>query len=215
MYQEGGGGGGAVPAHGVCSSLIRFGSLPWLWPCARPVLVSHSVLVLRSSAGSWVALGPTTFMRLTQAPVLVMYNHHRYWHVVFIVGYNDDMDNGNCAYTETFRTRIAALVGEMEQRANEGAAPAAKQWYKHVAAFTKTYQAKLERAYATGGGCTSNRGVFYIRDSIYPDPSGPVYHYDPARPQHDARYSKKIVFKEFDWLRYFANHITVVYPKGR
>ncbi len=149
-----------------------------------------------------------------KAPVLVIYNHNGYWHAVYIIGYNDDMSNGNCSYTEKFRSRIAERAKALADAAAQATDPATKEGYTLRAKRALEAKDKIEHAYATRGGCTSGKGVFYIRDSIYPDENGPTYHYDLARPSEDAPYAKRIVFKEYDWLRYFANHVTVVFPTG-
>ena len=154
-------------------------------------------------------------LRTQKAPVLVVYNQNSYWHAVSIVGYNDEMDNGNCDYTQHFRQRISDRAAELDKEAAAATDPTVKSAYEIRAKRAHEAKDKIELAYATKGGCSSSKGVFYIRDSIYPyDASGPVYTYDPTRPEGKGPYAKKIVFKEYDWLRYFANHISVVYPTG-
>lgn len=152
-------------------------------------------------------------LRIEKSPVLVIYNHNSWWHAVYVIGYNDEMDNGNCAYTENFRTRIEERAKELDQAAQNAIDPIVKNAYEIRAKRAHEAKGKIETAYATQGGCTSNKGVFYIRDSIYPDINGEIYHYDLSNPDADSVYTKKIVFKEYDWLRYFANHISVIYPK--
>lgn len=149
-----------------------------------------------------------------KSPVLVVYNHNGYWHAVFLVGYNDDMDNNKCAYTERFRTRIKDRADELQRSADEATDQAVKDAYTIRAQRAREAQTKIETAYAAGGGCTSRKGGFYIRDSIYPDDGGAIYDYDLTRTGDEAPYAKRVVFKEYDWLRYFANHISVVYPAG-
>lgn len=148
-----------------------------------------------------------------KAPILVIYNHNSYWHAVYVIGYNDEMDNGDCAYTENFRIRIDERAKELDQTAQNATDPIVKNAYEIRAKRAHEAKGKIETAYATQGGCTSNKGVFYIRDSIYPDTNGEIYHYDLSNPEADSVYTKKIIFKEYDWLRYFANHISVIYPK--
>lgn len=154
-------------------------------------------------------------LRTEKAPILVIYNHNSYWHAVYIIGYNDDIENENCAYTEHFRTRIKDRAEELDKAAKKAIDPVVKQAYEIRAKRAHEAQEKIETAYAENGGCTSNKGVFYIRDSIYPDENGEMYHYDLTHPENDTHYTKKIVFKEYEWLRYFANNISVVYPKQK
>ncbi|MCM2324101.1 MAG: hypothetical protein NDJ90_12645, partial [Oligoflexia bacterium] len=151
-----------------------------------------------------------------KAPVQVIYNHNAYWHSVFVIGFNDELDNGACAYTERFRTRIAARVAELERARDEAQTPGERDYYTIRAQRADEARAKIEDAYARGGGCTSSRGVFYIRDSIYPDANGPIYDYDRENlgPEPDeAPYTRRIVTKEYDWLRYFANNVSVIFAK--
>jgi len=143
----------------------------------------------------------------------VIYNQNSYWHAVYVIGFNDEMDNGNCAYTQSFRKRIQKRVEELTDLAAKATDPKVKEAYEVRAKRAGEAKDKIEQAYATRGGCTSSKGVFYIRDSIYPDEGGPIYDYDLSRKGDEAPYAKKIVFKEYDWLRYFANHISVVYPR--
>ena len=151
-----------------------------------------------------------------KAPIQIVYNQNAYWHSVYVIGFNDQMDNGRCAYTERFRERIAERAAELEKSLAEAKTAGEKAYFEPRAKRAREAQGKIEKAYIQGGGCTSSKGVFYIRDSIYPDENGPVYDYDPANlgPKPDeAPYAKKIVVKEYDWLRYFANHVTVIYAK--
>jgi hypothetical protein len=145
-----------------------------------------------------------------RAPVLVIYNHHSYWHAVYVIGFNDAMDNGNCAYTERFRERVVERISELEEAARNAKTDDERKTYEQRAERSREAQTKIETAYQNGGGCTSTKGVFYVRDSIYPDENGPVYDYDSSLTGEEGPYTKKIVFKEYDWLRYFANHVVVV-----
>lgn len=184
-------------------------------------LFERDVIFADPEANQWnVGVAPDNIvekvketLRTKKAPVLVIYNHDSYWHAVYVIGYNDTARNGNCDYTEQFRIDIAARAEELAKKAAEAIDPTVKSAYEIRAKRAREAKDKIERAYATRGGCRSKQGVFYIRDSIYPDEGGPVYHYDLTNPAADAPYAKKIVFKEYDWLRYFANHISVVYPK--
>ena len=152
-------------------------------------------------------------LRTREAPILVIYNHNSYWHAVYVIGYNDEMDNGKCAYTEQFRVHIAERAAELDKQVQDATDPVVKEAYRIRAQRAHEAKDKIENAYVAKGGCHSAKGVFYIRDSIYPDEDGPIYDYDLARTGDEAPYAKKIVFKEYDWLLYFANNITLIYPK--
>jgi hypothetical protein len=145
-----------------------------------------------------------------KAPVLVIYNHNSYWHAVYIIGYDDYADHKKCAYTENFRLNIAKRAAELQKSADEAVDPVVKEAYTIRAKRAIEAKAKIENTYTQNGGCTSLHGGFLIRDSIYPDQKGPIYDYDLANQGEESPYSKKIVIKEYDWLRYFANHISVI-----
>lgn len=144
------------------------------------------------------------------APVLVIYNHNRYWHAVYVIGYDDGADHGGCLYTENFRKRIAKSAAELQKAADEATDPGVKKSYEAKARRARAARDKLEAAYAKNGGCTRPSGGFLVRDSIYPDTGGPVYDYDLSGAGEEAPYAKRIVVKEYDWLNYFANHVMVV-----
>lgn len=118
-----------------------------------------------------------------RAPVQVIYNHFGYWHSTIIVGFDDDGDNQNCQFVHAF-LRYMKRPGD----------PKKKLAYE-----------RAQAAYERGGGCHP-RGIFYVRDSIYADKKGPVYHYDIDDPSHDAPYAKSVVMLEYDWVRYMGNH---------
>ena len=151
-------------------------------------------------------------IRENQAPVLVVYNQNAYWHAVYLAGYNDHADNGNCSYVESFRTRIQERAQRLQDSLDQAETPAERRYYEPRAARAWEAAEKIEVAYREGGGCTSSKGVFYIRDSIYTDENGPIYNYATADAADDAPYAKKIVLKSYDWLRYFANHIVQIQP---
>ncbi len=150
-------------------------------------------------------------LRTRKAPVLVIYNHNNYWHAVYIIGYNDEMSNNNCAYTERFRANTANKVKQLKAQVDAATDADAKSKYESQLQSALATQSKLENAYAANGGCSSNKGVFYIRDSIYPEANKPIYDYDLSSTGDEGPYSKRLVFKEYDWLRYFANHVAVIY----
>jgi hypothetical protein len=126
-------------------------------------------------------------LRIYRAPVQVVYNHQGYWHSVAIMGYNDDLSIGECPF-------IKESLNSFDQD------PTTKK---------QAYKAALRKSLLRTHGC-GERGVFYVRDSIYHDPDGALYHYDFSNPAGDKPYSKTIILREYDWLIHLANHITVI-----
>jgi hypothetical protein len=151
-------------------------------------------------------------LRRNKAPVQVIYNHNGYWHSVYVVGFNDNADNGDCAWTRDFRKTISERAVEFQQNADNATTPGERDYWQVRATRAAATSTKIEQLWTKYGGCSASKGAFYVRDSIYPDEGGPMYDYDPSRTGEESPYSRKIVLKEYDWLRYFANHVVQPYP---
>jgi len=151
-------------------------------------------------------------LRSNKAPVQVIYNHNGYWHSVYVIGFNDEIDNGDCAWTRDYRRVIGERAGEFQRNADVAGTPEEHDYWQVRADRAVRSSERIEDLWAQRGGCSSSRGVFYVRDSIYPDVDGPVYDYDPESTGDESPYSRKIVLKEYDWLSYFANHVVQVFP---
>lgn len=141
-------------------------------------------------------------MEKYQAPVQVIYNHHGIWHSVVIVGFDENMSSYNCPFIkETIRRYREEIKISNEEKDEDRASMFAE------------YLDELNKSLKKNGGC-SPKGMFYVRDSFYSDPSEPLYVYDPSNPSTSRPYSKRVILREFDWLRNLANHINVIYPVG-
>lgn len=136
-----------------------------------------------------------------KAPVQVVYNHEGYWHSVFVVGYDDKTTLPNCPFIQESFLEFQKEADESGRRADS------KRQKKYL-----RYKSELETAFNNGGGCNS-QGVFYVRDSQYSDPSEPIYRYDLEDRSGDRPYSKRIIYREYEWLRHMANHVTVITAK--
>ncbi len=144
-----------------------------------------------------------TALNENQAPVQVLYNHFGYWHAAVIVGYDDEADNLNCQFVHKFLEHMKnPSSDEPSPQPEPPTLPPEEPLLMRKS--TEVYE-KTMRAYERGGGCHP-KGVFYVRDSIYADKTGPVYRYDPKNPKANAPYTKKLVMIEYDWVRYMANH---------
>ena len=69
----------------------------------------------------------------------------------------------------------------------------------------RKYYNKVVTAMQNQNGCRE-KGVFLIRDSIYQGPNDLMYDYNPNFTEDNAPYSKRIVIKSYDWLKYLGNH---------
>lgn len=118
-------------------------------------------------------------IRTKHAPVIVVYNHYNYWHSVIIVGYDDNMEVGNCPF----------VMDSVDYFAGSG---------DNSAAATK-----IRSQIAAAGGCSPS-GAFYVRDSIYDGGTDlPTYNYGEG---YSDRYSKRVILHEYDWVKYLCNH---------
>ena len=124
-------------------------------------------------------------LRTRRAPVVVIYNHYLYWHADIIVGYDDTVSTGGCPMVES----------SMDHFDSEGAG-----------GYTQKIEAHMEDI----GPCTTE-GVFYVRDSIYDGGSEEVtYEYSPG---FSEKYSKRIVERSYNWVKYLGNHAYSIHRK--
>ncbi len=144
-----------------------------------------------------------------RAPVHVIYNHMGYWHAVFIIGFDSNRDSEGCRFVERFRSFTKSEPKKLREQAARETDAKERQRLLGRATKLEDTSRKIETAYRDGGGCHP-KGMFYVRDSIYSDPSEPLYDYDPSRQGDEAHYSKRIILREFDWLRYMANHVVQI-----
>lgn len=136
-----------------------------------------------------------------KAPIQVIYNHEGYWHSVYVIGYDDEMSSQGCPFVNE---SLAFYQKEADTANSRGDLKRSKKFLRYKAHLLKSFQSE--------GGCHP-KGMFYVRDSQYPDPSEEHYIYDPQNPAANKPYSKRIVLREFDWIRTMANHVSVIYPK--
>jgi hypothetical protein len=149
-----------------------------------------------------------TALRTNKAPVHVIYNHFGYWHATVILGYDDEGDNQNCKFVNRFMLYMEKQAADLRAQAAAEADSAKKEALLKRALKSETAASGTRNAFERGGGC--HKGYFYVRDSIYGDPQGPIYHYDPANPSADSPYVKPVVMLEYDWVRTMANHATQI-----
>lgn len=124
-------------------------------------------------------------LRTRRAPVVVIYNHYLYWHADIIVGYDDTVSTGGCPMVES----------SMDHFDSEGAS-----------AYTRKIEAHMDDI----GPCTTE-GVFYVRDSIYEGGTDEeTYEYGDG---FNEKYSKRIVERSYNWVKYLGNHAYSIHRK--
>ncbi len=125
-------------------------------------------------------------LRTKNAPVMVVYNHYLYWHADIIVGYDDSVEYG-----------CPMVNSSIQYFKNNGAS---------------SYANAIEAHMDDHGGCR-DKGIFYVRDSIYDGTDEePMYQYSEQYGFED-RYSERIIERSYDWVKYLANHAYTVHRK--
>ena len=136
-------------------------------------------------------------LRTRNVPVLVIYNHYAYWHAVLIVGYDDEKETGSCPFVTSWKEYMDQMATKYENSDDPKLNEKANTYRK--------YYNKVVTAMQNQNGCRE-KGVFLIRDSIYQGPNDLMYDYNPNFTEDNAPYSKRIVIKSYDWLKYLGNH---------
>ena len=155
-----------------------------------------------------------SLLQTYKAPIQVVYNHLGYWHSVFIVGYDDELPTYNCYFIretkEYFASERNRTQAEMSRTNDDQLLGELKKKYTELVNNEK----KLEKVHKRNGGCRA-KGMFYVRDSQYPDASEEIYKYDPKNPGSYSHYAKRIILREYNWLSDLSNHVVLISVKNR
>lgn len=143
-----------------------------------------------------------------QAPVHVIYNHYGYWHAVNIVGFDDEQTTDGCPFVSGAVKFFGEKVAELEAAIVVEADPRVRAKLRKRLAKYMEYRDRLQAAYPAGK--CQKKGVFYVRDSLYGDAEQPIYDYDVMQQGDEEPYAKPVIFREYDWLTYLANHVTLI-----
>ena len=163
-----------------------------------------------------------------KAPVQVIYNHMGYWHTVNVLGFDDNRSTEGCQFVEENRQFFKGMKSPPDtyipgplRSVNSDDPPKYTEpptdttIDPHLKEKNKTLSANLEKAYKAGGGCNPN-GVFYVRDSQYPDPEAADYIYNPEQYPNDKKpYNRRIILREYAWLKYLGNHAVQILATPR
>lgn len=143
-------------------------------------------------------------MKRNNGPAILLYNHYGYWHAILLVGYDDQKAIDGCSFVNSFVSQMGETIKELVASSDPSKLKQAEKY--------KTYLAQIEKAKSEQGGCSS-KGVFYIRDSIYNGVSEPKYDYDLNKVGEETLYSKRIIEKSYDFVKYLGNHAYVIFKK--
>lgn len=144
-----------------------------------------------------------------KAPVQIIYNHFGYWHANYVIGFDDELDNQDCRFVRDFLAYAEKRPGELLDEAVKEKDPDERESLFGRARLAEEVSTRTKEAFHRGGGCHP-KGMFYVRDSIYPDVEAPLYDYDPKNVGEELHYTKRVVLLEYDWIRYMANHATQI-----
>jgi len=180
----------------------------------------RDVLYLDKEENQWnVTTAPNNAVELVKkalkkrnAPVLVIYNHTGFWHANLVVGYNDNASTKGCPFTSQYQSKMNKRADEIDQEAAEATDPKVKRKLIRKAKKFRVRGQSVQDSYAKSGGC-NNKGVFYVRDSIYPNPSMPLYDYDLSKDGEEKHLNAKVIVREYEWLRHTSNHAIQIYAK--
>ncbi len=145
-----------------------------------------------------------------KGPVVVIYNHTGFWHAVMVGGYNDTITNHGCPFVSEFPHKMNARALEIREEAAAQTDESERARLERKARLFEKRGKQVEDSFNAAGGC-SNQGAFYVRDSIYSDPTQPLYDYDPNRTGEERHLGPRVILREYEWLRHMANHVMQIY----
>lgn len=149
-------------------------------------------------------------LKKNKAPVEVIYNHHGFWHAVFIAGYNDHASSEGCHFTTSFHTtmhkKADSFVKEASQTTDQNEVNKLLKKAKKYRERGDLVKESLEKR----GGCRG-KGVFYVRDSIYPNTNQKIYDYDLQNQGEETHLNAPVILREYEWLEHLSNHIVQIY----
>ncbi len=145
-----------------------------------------------------------------KAPIVVIYNHTGFWHAVNVVGYNDNADSAGCPFMSSYKHKMDNRAEEIREEARQTNDPKEKRRLERKADTFNSRGKQVNDKYIRDGGCRG-KGVFYVRDSIYPVETQPLYDYDPTRQGEEVHLNAPIILREYEWVEQVANHAYQIY----
>ena len=150
-------------------------------------------------------------LKKRNAPVLVIYNHIGYWHANLVVGYNDNADSKGCPFVSNYDRLMNKRADEIAEEANEAQTEKEKKRLLRKAKKFRKRGNQVQVSFDSNGGC-KNKGTFYVRDSIYPNESMPLYDYDLSKVGEEKHLNSKVILREYEWAENLLNHAFQIYP---
>ncbi|MBT7608444.1 MAG: hypothetical protein HN576_01730 [Bacteriovoracaceae bacterium] len=145
-----------------------------------------------------------------KAPIEVIYNHHGFWHANIIVGYNEHANSHGCPFVSNYQTRMDARAAEITKEAEElSYGPEKKKLLSKARNFNKKGK-KVQDEFIAHGGCRE-KGVFYVRDSIYPSKNQPLYDFDSTQTGEEAFLNEPVILRSYEWLERLSSNVVQIY----
>lgn len=141
-----------------------------------------------------------------KAPVNVIYNHHGFWHAVIIVGFNDNAPTLNCPFASGYPDFMNKMAKEQEDEADKTNDEKVAKKLRSSARIKRSKANQVAAKFEQIGGC-HEKGVFYVRDSINPDPLMPLYDYDTTQIGEEEYMNSPVIFREYEWFQTTGNHV--------
>lgn len=145
-----------------------------------------------------------------EAPVLVMYNHMGFWHVSTVYGFNDHASTKGCPFVSSFGPYMKSRAQELREQASQTIDPRERRSLMKKAETFEQRGTMVEKSFDQNGGC-AEKGIFYVRDSLYPDETMPIYDYDLERSGEEEHLNLPLISREYAWLERLANHVIQIY----
>lgn len=151
-------------------------------------------------------------IRKNNAPVVLIYNHVGFWHATLIVGFNDNASTEGCPFISTYDEKMNKRADEIVKEAEEAETEKEKKKLLRKAKKFRARGKQVNDSYLARGGC-SEKGVFYVRDSIYPNEDQPLYDYDLDNEGEEEHLNAPVILRSFEWAEQLSNHATLIKVK--
>ena len=117
-----------------------------------------------------------------------------------------------CPFVSSF---LPHMKKKEEHYLKKAAKTKSETWRKKYLASAKKV---MDKGNAVQGrfdelGC-AKKGVFYVRDSIYPSRNMPKYDYDMSRAGEEDFLNAPLIAREYAWVETTLNHAIQIYPEG-
>lgn len=145
-------------------------------------------------------------LKRNKEPVVVIYNHVGFWHATLVVGFNDHASTESCPFVSKYDEKMNKRADEIVEEAGQATTETAKAKLLRKAKKFRSRGKSVNTSYLKDGGCKS-KGVFYVRDSIYPNKEEPLYDYDPNTSGEEQHLNAPIILREYAWLEQLSNHV--------